>query len=301
MQLADRLLWRSHPTKLQIMSDLHLEVGQQYAKFHIEPRAPYLVLAGDIGRLNDYALYLDFVSLQCDQFLQVFLVLGNHEFFGITRQEGLRLAVELQASPRTKGRLNILNRTRCDLETSRGTVTILGCTLQSNIPPEAEDIVNLKVADFRKIVDWGIADHVAEHKLDIQWLEGEIDDIVRQGAKRPNSIVVITHHAPSTKGTSSPQDEGNPWSSAFGTDLLGSGNTSSLNRVNYWISGHTHYSTELRKGTVKLTSNQRGYVLPGKDSHHVIDDGFMRTRMQKIWGADRQVRNPFNVNKVIYV
>ncbi|EFW18683.1 conserved hypothetical protein [Coccidioides posadasii str. Silveira] len=37
------------------MSDLHLEVGQHYKTFIIPRAAPYLVLAGDIGCLRNYA------------------------------------------------------------------------------------------------------------------------------------------------------------------------------------------------------------------------------------------------------
>lgn len=40
--------------QVQIMSDLHLEVGQQYASFTFPTTAPFLMLAGDIGRLIDY-------------------------------------------------------------------------------------------------------------------------------------------------------------------------------------------------------------------------------------------------------
>lgn len=63
MALA-RLLPKWPPKKIpfQVMSDLHLEVGQQYTSFRISPCAPYLILAGDIGRLSDYVAYRDFLS-----------------------------------------------------------------------------------------------------------------------------------------------------------------------------------------------------------------------------------------------
>lgn len=48
----------------QINSDLHLEVGQQHFSFQIPASAPYLVPAGDIGRLIDYDSYLDFLKLR---------------------------------------------------------------------------------------------------------------------------------------------------------------------------------------------------------------------------------------------
>lgn len=66
----------SPKTIFQVMSDLHLEVHQQYAYFNIPPKAPYLILAGDIGRLKDHQPYLEFLARQCDQFVKVFLVVA---------------------------------------------------------------------------------------------------------------------------------------------------------------------------------------------------------------------------------
>lgn len=117
------------------MSDLHLEIGQQYATFRIVPRAPSLILAGDIGRLADYEAFRDFLVGQCEQFTRVYLVLGNHEFFGVSRQEGLALAEQLQQEGELRGKLVILNRRRVDLDNNN--ITILGCTLHSYIPREA--------------------------------------------------------------------------------------------------------------------------------------------------------------------
>ncbi|KAI3391898.1 hypothetical protein diail_6638 [Diaporthe ilicicola] len=64
------------------MSDLHLEVGQQYLTFNFDVTAPNLVLAGDIGRLVDYDGYVSFWQKQTARYNRMFLVLGNHEFYG---------------------------------------------------------------------------------------------------------------------------------------------------------------------------------------------------------------------------
>lgn len=104
----------------------------------MSPRsAPYLVVAGDIGRLWDYSSYLVFLQAQCGRFLGVFLVLGNHEFIGVSREEGLQLAKNLEDEPILGGKLVVLNRTRFDLA-SDSNITILGCTLQSQILPKAK-------------------------------------------------------------------------------------------------------------------------------------------------------------------
>ncbi|KAK2846426.1 hypothetical protein FQN49_005731 [Arthroderma sp. PD_2] len=302
MDLARLLsLRRSRRTiRFQFMSDLHLEVGQQYSNFEIVPCASRLVLAGDIGRLADYQPFRDFLCSVCQKFEQVFLVLGNHEFFGVSRDEGLQLADNLQTDPQLTDKLVVMNRKRVDLKD----VTILGCTLHSHIPPEAEEIVRTRVNDFRRIVGWTVANHSEEHARDVKWLENEIS-LIRQidsdsGSKR--TIMVISHHAPLTRGASKPSDEANPWSSAFATSLIGKKEKSCLDDVQWWIFGHTHHCSELDCGQVKLVSNQRGYVLPGRDNIDGTEVSRKSTsQLLKIWGNSRRPRDTFNPEKVIEV
>src|SRR3954465_12501273 len=87
---------KSESPSCQILSDLHLEVGQQYGSFKIPPAAPYLILAGDIGRLIDYDAYLGFLAIQTTNFDKVFLVLGNHEFYSLSFTTGLVQARKLE-------------------------------------------------------------------------------------------------------------------------------------------------------------------------------------------------------------
>ncbi|KJZ73118.1 hypothetical protein HIM_07502 [Hirsutella minnesotensis 3608] len=88
-------LFSSNRPKLQILSDLHLEVGQQYATFAFPATAPFLVLAGDVGRLVDYDSYLAFLAGVVARYQKVFMVLGNHEFYGLDYESGLAQAQRL--------------------------------------------------------------------------------------------------------------------------------------------------------------------------------------------------------------
>ncbi|MCJ1345505.1 hypothetical protein MMC31_003712 [Peltigera leucophlebia] len=259
-----RSFWRREPsTSFQINSDLHLEVGQQYSSFQIPASAPYLVLAGDIGRLADYDSYLDFLRTQTEQFELVFLVLGNHEFYSSTFTAGLESAGKLEKEPCLNGRLVLLHQTRYDLPNSG--LVVLGCTLWSKVPAEVNEIVKAKVKDFQKIEGWTVGHHNAAHESDLSWLRQQIVSVQTenkesQKGESERSILVITHHAPLVSGTSSPDQAKNPWTPAFATDILSQGNWTN---VKAWVFGHTHYTTELKKGGVKVVSNQRGYVLPG--------------------------------------
>lgn len=254
---------KSSPSAFQILSDLHLEVGQQYSSFIVPPSAPYLILAGDIGRLIDYESYLAFLTKQAAQFEQVFLVLGNHEFYGLSFLAGLERAQKLENEAVLNEKLVLLHQRRYNIPNSE--ITILGCTLWSTVPEDAREVVRLKVKDFEKIEGWTVDDHNASHEADLTWLRHQALDIQRQnksGAKgeRVRNILVVTHHAPSMQETSSPKDVSNPWSSAFATDLLGD---ASWGEVKAWVFGHTHFTTQFERNGIKVLSNQRGYVLPG--------------------------------------
>lgn len=252
-----------HPVVFQYMSDLHLEVGSLYTSFVVPKAAPYLVLAGDIGCLRDYAGLLAFLTVQCAQFDRVFLVLGNHEFYGISREDGLQAAKSLETEPQLLGKLSILNRNRVDINRR---VTILGCTLHSYIPKESQLWVRMKVADFSSIRDWTVEKHNIEHLCDVEWLQGQLRNISLEDPDR--QLLVVTHHAPSFSNTVDPKHTANPWQSAFCTDLLDSGQVKfwhGSKSIRRWIFGHTHWNTEFKKHGMVVSSNQRGYLIPGHE------------------------------------
>lgn len=263
-------------SKFQILSDLHLEVGDQYQSFHVPVQAPFLILAGDIGRLQDYDKYLSFIAKQCASFDAVYLVLGNHEFYGISRSDGLACAHRLENDEKTMGRLKVLHRRRLDIGPS---LCILGCTLQSHIRPENRTAVEQRVKDFQKILNWTVDLHNEEHQKDLDWLRTEINSISSgsEGHRNAKHILVISHHAPFKIGSSHPNNENNPWADAFATDLIGV--HEEISRVEWWVFGHTHYTTQRREDGINLVSNQRGYVLDGGRDRQNLGE----TRSQGTW------------------
>ena len=246
--------------KIQVMSDLHLELCKKnYLDFSIPRKAPYLLLAGDIGLFTQLDKYLQFLRHQCSLFSHVYLILGNHEFYGLSRRGVFNRVSELLDDPELRGSLSVLDRGRVDL--SR-TVTLLGCTLHSHIPREAHNAVKERVGDFRRIKNWKIGDHNREHFTDVTWLRTEIESISTEEPRR--CIIIATHHAPSRKGTTHPKHRGKAGISAFCTDLLESQVQSwqGIENVKYWVFGHTHMSTEFDSETIRVVANQRGYVHP---------------------------------------
>lgn len=250
-------------TQAQIMSDLHLEVGQQYQTFDFPVAGKWLILAGDIGRLIDYEGYRAFLERQVGRYEKVVLVLGNHEFFNLSYDEGISKARQLSQEPSLTTKLILLNQGVWRDEAS-GSI-IMGCTLWSFIPDSAKAIVEAQVSDYKKINGWSAEKSNQRHAEDAAWLESQLQSLsnmVKPDSQRHDrrDILVVTHHAPSLTGTSAPEHVNNPWTPAFATDLLPRLNT---DRVKTWVFGHTHYTTELNSGGVHLIANQRGYVFPG--------------------------------------
>lgn len=289
------LLRKPEHMRFQIMSDLHLEMGKQYTDFHIQPCAPYLILAGDIGRLADYGSFRDFLKIQCTNFQKVFLILGNHEFFGSHRTQGLILAERLENDDSLRDILCVMNRRRIDLPR----ITILGCTLHSHVPDHAMSIVSHKINDFRRSGGWTVADHTAEHAKDVEWLTGEIESIRQGEDASQRKILVITHHAPAIRGTSAPANESNAWSSAFSTDLLGQCDATPLDNVQCWVFGHTHHCSEFMRGKVRLVSNQRGYDIPKATRRESTTVTSWRIKMRRLVDYKKKTNVAFDPKKVI--
>lgn len=132
---------------------------------------------------------------------------------------GLQKPRQLEHEPSLKGLLILPHRKSYDIPGSN--VTILGCSLWPKVPDEAKEIVRSKISDFKKIQDWTVDVHNESHEADLAWLLGEIESIQSKNEtkKQKQSILVVTHHAPSLQNMSSPQHANNPWSCAFGSDI----------------------------------------------------------------------------------
>ena len=254
----------NHTTRIQVLSDLHLEVGQQYSTYTFPASAPFLLLAGDIGRLIDYDAYLGFLEAQVARYKKVFLVLGNHEFYGLDYESGLDAARRFAEEPSLADAFMLLHRTRWDGPDSD--LTILGCTLWSAIPEDSYAVVESKINDFKKINQWTAHEHSRVHTEEVAWLREQVAllQVKTTTSEKKKRLVVATHHAPSIKGTSRPDQASNPWAPAFATDLV---DQDGWGGVKTWVFGHTHYSTRLVKNGIRLVANQRGYVFPGSATH----------------------------------
>lgn len=252
--------------RLQIVSDIHLEIPAAYDIFDIPAQAPYLALLGDIGNVKDDGLFA-FIEAQLSKFQVVFFLLGNHEPYHsnwTTVREKVQkfsdAANEKRQSPSQAGKLGefvFLDQTRYDLSPD---VTILGCTLHSQVTKAQEERVSFGLNDFYHIQDWTVEDHSAAHQADLAWLNHQVSEIARLDPHR--KIAVFTHHSPvaGDPRATDPVHANSPISSAFTTDLAGETCWTNA-QVCLWAFGHTHYNCDFvdeRTGT-RVVANQRGY------------------------------------------
>lgn len=247
-------------TRIQVLSDLHLEAPSAYDIFDIPPGAPYLALLGDIGNTKDDALFT-FLEAQLRRFEIVFFLLGNHEPYHsnwtLAREKVKKFALEMNDRNETGlGKFIFLDQTRYDISTE---VTVLGCTLYSNVTEAQKEHVSFGLNDFYHIEDWSVEAHCEAHRGDLDWLNDQVAQIAMAEPQR--KIVVFTHHSPTVDARAvDPNRANSPISSGFVTDLAAEECWRSPS-VCTWAFGHTHYNCDFVEEETgkRVIANQRGY------------------------------------------
>ena len=240
----------SSPVTFQLASDLHLEWLQPNwpGERLIEPvpGADALLLAGDIANMTQVA------DLFADWPVPVFMVPGNHEYYG------LDIAKEreaIAAGAYNKGSLTVLD----DTEVVFKGVRILGSTLWTDYRlfahltlPEAFAVAQaaLSGADHSRIQIAGkrfLPEHAcALHQVSRSWVKGRLS----QSFDGPT--LVMTHHAPSIQSVSS------RWRSEESSVCFAS-NVPEVSQADFWVHGHLHENADYEAGRCRVLANPRGY------------------------------------------
>ncbi|KAL1894925.1 hypothetical protein Sste5346_005612 [Sporothrix stenoceras] len=301
---------------IQVLSDLHLELCKQYLTFEVpKTTANYLILAGDIGRFVDYEPLLGFLEKLVPSYKRIFYLLGNHEFYTMTYEQGIQEAYRMEKEPTLQGKVTILHRTRWDEDSSDSSdaaipnFTILGCTLWTHVPPESREAVGRAISDFKYIQDWTVDSHNQMHDEEVTWLREQVAALRSEDPSR--TLLVVTHHVPTVEGTSRPKYSESPWATAFATELIlqDKEEEKPWDGVAAWIYGHTHYSNDFVRGGVRLIANQRGYVFPpnpnivkaedAKDRSGKSEKGSFRIIERKAHQDEEEGLHAFNASRTI--
>ena len=222
--------------KIQVMSDLHLEFHRDEGEEFILGLSPdgvdVLVLAGDIGTVRTGLG--NKLRAFCDIYPQVVFVLGNHEYYGSSREEVLAHIDNLSIS-----NLHWLNNTATTISGQR----FVGGTLWFKDDPFAI-LHTSDMNDFKEIP-----------KFD-QWVHDENAESARfLRAEVGPDDVVVTHYLPSKRSISPRfvRKELNRFFMCEMDDVL------EFEQPKLWFHGHTHDSCDYRVGKTRVVCNPFGY------------------------------------------
>ena len=236
--------------KIQYASDLHLEFSNNYSYLKrnlLKPVGDILVLAGDIGYLNDdnYHSY-PFWDWASDNYSQVIVAVGNHElykYYDLTKMpQGLVCTIRSNVKCYYNAVVQMNN------------IDIIVSTLWAKIRLEDAYPTEQGVTDFHrilydgKILTWDKFNQ--EHDKCLSFIQDKVEN------SNAGHIIVVTHHVPSFQ-LSSPDFAKSKINGAFTVELekyIGS------SPIEYWIYGHSHRNIDKIIGKTQCITNQLGYV-----------------------------------------
>ena len=250
--------------KIQYCSDLHLEFLRNWNWLKSNPIKPIgeiLLIAGDtyyLGKEFTKHEFFDFIS---EKFNLVFLIPGNHEFYG-----GFDAKMCFLNDYELNIRENVFLVNNASKEINN--VKFIFSSLWSKIINEVGPILG-SLNDFRLI-------NLNDQKLTLkgynlmfekswEFLQKEIS------SKTEKQKVVVTHHLPSYH-CNLEIFKNSKLNEAFCTDLT---DHIIQSDVKYWIYGHSHGNKEQFKiGETTMITNQLGYVDSGEEKNFRNDAYF---------------------------
>ncbi|MEH6691077.1 MAG: metallophosphoesterase [Pseudorhizobium pelagicum] len=250
--------------KAWIISDLHVHSTRLPDDFVI-PEADVCLCAGDVSGIIEMSL--DFLSRHIAPRMPVVMVLGNHDYYGTTIAEALKVAKH-----GSNDAIRILENETLVL----GEVRIIGATLWtdfeieygvegSELPlPErkahAVGVCKRYMTDFHAIFrsDWhdqGMPGLLTAKELTDRHTESREFIITELAKSFDGRTVVLSHHAPLPRSLH-PRFKGHPSNAAFASNLSG---IVHWGRPDLWIHGHVHHFLHYREGETWVLCNPHGY------------------------------------------
>jgi Icc-related predicted phosphoesterase len=252
--------------KAWIVSDLHVN-NSELTRSPLEiPAADICICAGDLSDIVDMSM--QFVLRYISPRMPVVLVLGNHEYFGITIDAGLKTAKRMAEG----ANVTVLENETVIL----GGVRIIGATLWTDfeiehglktelpLPERKAYAINFcrhYMADFHAIYrsDWpqrGMPGLLTAKELIDRHIKSR-NFIASELADHFNGrTVVLSHHAPLSRSLH-PGFKGHPSNAAFASDLSA---FIAEGRPDLWVHGHVHEFFDYREGSTRVVCNARGYT-----------------------------------------
>lgn len=231
--------------QIQYVSDLHLEEQEPaFLPEHVDQNTSIVVFAGDISDSPQQVLEY-FKSFPSD--IQIVYVLGNHEFFN---HDWNTCSLEYKNVLQECKNVHLLDN---ESKTING-ILFFGTTLWSDFfngtkGPISQDFMPeySSVWNGERMLVW--TDVLKKFKENLDWLKKQIVE----NSHAPT--VVVTHHAPSLKSNSLRFSKSSI-SGAFCNNL---DSWVQKQKINAWIHGHTHNSSDYNLGQARILANPKGF------------------------------------------
>lgn len=238
--------------RIQLISDVHLEFRES---FSIEPLAENLALCGDIG-YPYHARYFKFLQENSQKFKRIFLITGNHEYYG---KEIGKIHQQIQTVVADLPNVYFLNNSSILLEHEGQPFQVFGSTLWTMIMNNRFEIAQT-INDYAKI---RIKDGQNYRKIsigDVNLFHIKAITALREALKLNIPTIVLTHHLPSFECIHPDFLESN-LNEAYASNL----EIYIKPPIKLWLFGHTHKFTNKEINGVRLAANPLGYPMDATD------------------------------------
>ena len=254
--------------RVSLVSDLHLEFGYQEL-----PGGEVLILAGDIAEVRSISKHhhstkviqdtpieeyrcSEFFKHECAKYEQVFMVLGNHEFYHSRFDKTYNELKSILPKNVTLLENEVVNY--------KG-VMFMGATLWTDLnkgDPITVYTVKDYMNDYRAIQNFypskGLyhkllpQDTVDAHRKTKEYFKFMLSE------HRDKPFVVITHMAPSFASVNEKFIRETTMNGAFASDL--SEFILDNENIKVWVHGHMHDPSDYMIGDTRVIANPRGYA-----------------------------------------
>ena len=232
----------------QIISDIHIEKNPKSIKEIISKTADILIIAGDLGHVEDFEKYSNAVEEICKMFEKVYLVPGNHEYYCKNSQISLdSINKKLKSLEKKYSNFTVLINEYVTI----GEYVIFGSTFWSycqreryyNPPIYSDRADNLKPTG--NLLKLSCREYNLLHLQSLQ----ELERVIEYCESVDKKMIVVTHYAPTFNGTLHPKHR-----NKTNNDMYCSNNDHLIKNkvIKVWIYGHTGYNGVYGK----LVSNQ---------------------------------------------
>lgn len=249
--------------KLWILSDLHREIRppSELPPPETWPEHDIVVLAGDIDNSPNKA-----ITWIAQTFSKpAIYVMGNHEFYGRTYLEEMRLARSVCMS---FPNVHLLENDFVDI----GSTRIFGCTLwtdfalygEADVPSAMYD-ARWNMNDFKQIAYEKVPRTMPTrfkptharmlHSRSKAWLERELPSREEPKPVGIEKVVVVTHHAPH-RFSIAKKNLGSPVGPCFVSHLP---HLFERYAIDLWVHGHTHSAFDYNVERTRVVENSHGY------------------------------------------